>query len=319
MTKTQDHPHSEAALHDLGHLFDLEHPPAHSQDHPGERGNSRTHDHSHDHGHTHHEHEGHEHHHHDHASPTEDERPIQEVAPVITVRSSSGLSGDMMLSGLAGLAGLDNTELNTLVGELRLPALERCLSIEARSVNHIAGIGCAINLPHEHAHRNLADIVTIINNSDMPERARTLSIQAFTLLAEAEAAVHGKQRNEVTFHEVGALDSILDTCLVCRLFTILAPSRFICSPLPLADGAIYCAHGFIPSPAPAVLRLLENVPVCGFRGRGETVTPTAIALLKALGAEFGSWPAITVMKTVISYGGRVFEDAPNGAIWALGK
>ena len=243
----------------------------------------------------------------------------QQEGPIITVRALSGLSGDMMLSGLAGLAGLDETALGALVGELRLPALDGCLSIEPRSVNHIAGVGCAITLPHEHAHRSLADIRDIIGGSDMPDEAKRLSVAAFTLLAEAEAGVHGGKRDDVTFHEVGALDSILDTCLVCRLFIMLAPSRFICSPLPLADGAIRCAHGVIPSPAPAVLRMLENVPVCGFGGSGETVTPTALALLKALGAEFGEWPEMTVTKTVISYGGKVFEDAPNGAVWALGQ
>jgi uncharacterized protein (DUF111 family) len=99
---------------------------------------------------------------------------------------------------------------------------------------------------------------------------------------------------------------------------MLAPERFICSPLPLADGAIHCAHGCIPAPAPAVLRLLDGVPVCGFKGEGETVTPTALALLKALGATFGPWPEFTVQKTLISYGEKIFPNLPNGAIWALG-
>lgn len=224
----------------------------------------------------------------------------------------------MMLSGLAALAGLNSDKLDALAAELGLPALQGAVKLEERSINAISGVGCKITLPHEHAHRTLADIEKIIQASSMPEEARALSIKTFRLLAEAEAAVHGKRVQEVSFHEVGALDSILDTCLVCRIFTMLEPDHFICSPLPMADGVINCAHGLVHSPAPAVLRLLEGVPVCEFSGRGETVTPTAISLLRALGADFGPWPRMTVHKSVISYGGKVFENAPNGALWILG-
>ncbi len=272
--------------------------------------------------HTHgkHEHEAHHpHYHHEHEHGHSHHAAKKPAGDVLTVRAISGLSGDMMLSGLAGIAGLAERELDELVRELKVPALEGSLKVEARSVNGIAGIGCRIELPEEHTHRSLADIRRIIHDSAMPDEAKALSVRAFTILAAAEAAVHGKAVEEVSFHEVGALDSILDTCLVCRLFALLKPARFICSPLPLADGVIHCAHGCVPSPAPAVLHMLEGVPVYGFSGQGETVTPTALSLLKALGAGFGGWPAMTVRRTVISYGGKVFPDAPNGALWALGK
>ena len=82
---------------------------------------------------------------------------------------------------------------------------------------------------------------------------------------------------------------------------------------------IRCAHGILPSPAPAVLRMLKGVAIQGFSGSGETVTPTALALLKALGASFGPWPSMIVEKTVISYGTKVFGGTMNGAIWALGR
>lgn len=237
---------------------------------------------------------------------------------ILTVRALSGLSGDMMLGGLAALSGLSQADLDNLIRELKLPALDHCLSLEPRTVNHIVGVGCKIRLPHEHAHRNLSDITQIIEDSDMPEAAKTLAVHAFTLLADAEAAVHGKSPDAVTFHEVGALDSILDTCLVCRIFSMMAPARFVCSPIPLADGMIHCAHGHLPAPAPAVLKMLDKIPVRGFSGEGETITPTALSLLKALGATFGPWPDMIVEKTVISYGGKIFKNAPNGAVWALG-
>lgn len=225
----------------------------------------------------------------------------------------------MMLSGLAAMAGLRDKDLAALTAELALPVLEGSVTLEERSVNAVSGVGAKIALPHEHAHRTLADIEKIIQDSAMPDEAKGLSLKTFRLLADAEGAVHGKRPEEVSFHEVGALDSILDICLTCRVFLMLRPDYFVCSPLPMADGVISCAHGLVHSPAPAVLRLLEDVPVCEFSGRGETVTPTAISLLKALGADFGSWPRMTVNKSVISYGGKVFENAPNGALWVLGR
>ncbi|MDL2314376.1 LarC family nickel insertion protein [Desulfovibrio sp. OttesenSCG-928-C14] len=237
---------------------------------------------------------------------------------ILTLRPGSGISGDMILGGLAALAGLDNPALEGLIAELGLPELAGGLKLEPRSVNSVSGVGCAVTLPHEHAHRSFKDIEKIIRASALPPRAQALSLKAFALLAEAEGAVHGKKAQEVCFHEVGALDSILDTCLAARIFTILAPAHFICGPLPLADGVISCAHGKMPSPAPAVLRLLNGVPVRDFAGQGETVTPTGLALLKALGASFGPWPPMTVEKTVISYGSKIFPNAPNGALWALG-
>ena len=90
------------------------------------------------------------------------------------------------------------------------------------------------------------------------------------------------------------------------------------SPLPIADGEVVCAHGVIPVPAPAVLELLEGIPVRPFSGEGETVTPTAIALLRSLGATFGPWPAMLVEKRALVYGSRVFANAPNGTIFACG-
>jgi uncharacterized protein (DUF111 family) len=238
---------------------------------------------------------------------------------ILTVRALSGLSGDMILGGLAALAGAGDEELGRAVAELRIPAPENCVRLEKRAVNGMTGVGCRIDLPHEHAHRTFRDIETLIVASAMPEEAKALSLRAFTLLAEAEGAVHGQEPETVTFHEVGALDSILDACLCCRFFSGLNPARFVCSPLPLADGGILCAHGLLPSPAPAVLNMLEGVAVRAFSGVGETVTPTALSLLRAWEADFGPWPEMTVRKTVISYGSKVFSDAPNGAVWALGR
>lgn len=267
--------------------------------------------------HSHHEHHGHEHHEHHHGHGHHACGGIGEK--ILTVRPQSGLSGDMLLCGLACLLGLASSDLAELTKELNIEALENCVSIEPRMVNGVQGKGASVNLPHEHSHRTYKEIRNIIAESSMQEKAKELAQKTFLLLAEAEGFVHGKKADDVTFHEVGALDSILDICLVCSLYAKLDPDRFVCGALPLADGVISCAHGLLPSPAPAVLFLLENTAVCPFAGKGETVTPTAIALLKALGAEFGNWPAMKMEKNVLVYGSKVFENAPNGSIFAVGS
>lgn len=223
-----------------------------------------------------------------------------------------------MLAGLALMCEASQDDLDDCVAALGVPSLARgTVSLERRSVNQVAGWGCRISLPHEHTHRNMGTITEIIEKSAMTPQASALALKAFALLAEAEGAVHGMPPEAVVFHEVGALDSILDICLVCSLYARLSPARFVCGPLPLADGGVYCAHGWLPTPAPAVLELLRDVPVCGFAGKGETVTPTAIALLKALDAEFGPWPSMRVERCALVYGGRIFANAPNGAVWAF--
>lgn len=279
----------------MEHHHEHSHEHTHSHEHPhGDHVHSHEHTHEHTHEHGHHE-------------------------KILCIRPQSGLSGDMFLCGLASLLDLSKEQINAHLKTLNLPQLENCLTINNRFVNGIQGKNAEVTLAHEHSHRTLADIVDIINKSSMQDTAKELSIKTFTLLANAEAAVHGKEAKDVTFHEVGALDSILDICLTCALFAELAPDTFICGPLPLADGIIHCAHGIIPSPAPAVLALLDGVTVCPFAGTGETVTPTAIALLKTLDAQFGSWAPMQIEKNVLVYGGKVFENAPNGSIFALGR
>lgn len=255
-------------------------------------------------------------HHHSHGEGSHSSKRLERI---VTVRAVSGLSGDMLLTGLACLAGVDAEAMDALSETIGLPALKGCTRLEPRSVHAIVGWGCKIALPHEHAHRTLADILLLLEQSALTDRAKTLARKTFTSLAEAEGRVHQRPAEEVHFHEVGALDSILDICMVCALFDQLNPDRFVCSPLPMGDGGVQCAHGWIPTPAPAVLELLEGVSVCGFAGQGETVTPTAIALLRTLGAQFGPWPSMVVERRALVYGDRIFENAPNGAVFAMGR
>lgn len=249
---------------------------------------------------------------------------------MLAIRSYTGLSGDMLCCGL-GVLWLQGQNLDPLSKEGHealdglaakiMPDLAGSAVMERKLVNGIGGYYLRVDLPHAHEHRTPGDINQIIAKSDMADAAKEIARQCVDLLARCEAAVHGKKVAEIHFHEVGALDSILDICLACELYAKLGAPKIISSPLPLADGGITCAHGVLPAPAPAVLALLPGMRVRPFalENAGELVTPTAIALLHALGATFGPWPEIGVQCTALVYGSREFSGVPNGVIFALGK
>lgn len=235
----------------------------------------------------------------------------------IVLRTPSGLSGDMLVTGLSRLAGLDDTALGELIDDIGLDSLHGVLSVKPHLVKAISGWHAHIDLPHEHAHRTLASILELIDASALTPAAKRLAADTFIYLGEAEAKIHGIELQRISFHEVGALDSILDICLSAALFTHLAPVNFHCSPLPLCDGLIRCEHGILASPAPAVQEMLRQVPVYGIASRGETVTPTAMAFLKAAGARFGQWPQARIVDVARAYGGRILSGVPNGAMFFL--
>lgn len=249
---------------------------------------------------------------------------------LLTIRSHTGISGDILLAGLASLLfaqmGItaDSPEADKCLAELCeiiAPELTACLTLRQRPVHGIMGWQACIELPHIHQHRNLGDIVQIITDSGLSPEARQRAHACFELLAECEAAAHGTDIASVHFHEIGALDSILDICGVCELYCRLGEPPLICSPLPVADGVAHCAHGVLPAPAPAALRLLTGMvvrPLGELVNAGELLTPTGLALLRVLGASFGGWPEFRVLATSLVYGQRQFEGAANGVIFASG-
>jgi uncharacterized protein (DUF111 family) len=236
----------------------------------------------------------------------------------LILRVPSGVSGDMLVAGFAVLAGFDAERLKELVRQIGIGTLKNSLTIKETVVDGISGWRAFVKTPKERSHRRLQDVLGILDRSALSPRAREFARETFVRLAEAEAAVHSKRPEEVTFHEIGALDSILDVCAASGIFDAINPERFISSPLPLCDGKVKTAHGILPVPAPAVLHLLRGIPVYGIHSEGETVTPTAVALLKTLGAEFSEWPKVKLEKTVRVFGSRKLPNIPNGALFALG-
>jgi uncharacterized protein (DUF111 family) len=238
---------------------------------------------------------------------------------VIVIRTPSGISGDMLVTGLSQLIGYGTEQLIPLINKIGILGLQDSIEVVPWSVNQISGWKLNLQLPDQTQHRSHQSIRSLIETSSMAEPARTIALRAFSLLAEAEARVHNLDAQQVTFHEVGALDSIIDICLAAQLYVLSKAAKLYCSPLPICDGNIHCAHGLLASPAPAVQELLGGIPVYGIDSEGETVTPTALAFLKAVNSRFGNWPEFTMQNCIRAYGSRVLENVPNGAIFSLGE
>jgi len=143
-------------------------------------------------------------------------------------------------------------------------------------------------------HRNLADVEAVIDGAGFSPAVALMSRAVFRTLAEAEAVVHGETAETVHFHEVGAVDAIVDVVGACLALDQLAVDEVVCSSLPMGSGTVECAHGTLPLPAPAVAAMLPGVPVHPAGIEGETVTPTGAALITTFARDFGPMPAMTV-------------------------
>jgi uncharacterized protein (TIGR00299 family) protein len=160
--------------------------------------------------------------------------------------------------------------------------------------------------------RSLSDIQALLDRADLPETVKARAERVFRLLAEAEATVHGTSIDEIHFHEVGALDAIVDVVGCCLALDQLAIDRIVCSPLVTGRGYAESAHGEIPIPGPAVIEIArrKGIPLQG-RGERETVTPTGIALVGALADEFGHLPEMVVRAVGYGAGRRNEAGVPN--------
>jgi hypothetical protein len=163
---------------------------------------------------------------------------------------------------------------------------------------------------HEHHHRNLEDIREIVGNSTLSSFVKERAMNIFKLIAEAEGKIHGKAPSEIHFHEVGAVDSIVDVVGACICFELLDVERVICSPLNVGKGFVKCAHGTFPVPAPAALEILKGIPVYSSGINGELVTPTGAAIVKEFASEFADMPSMKVSS--VGYGlGTADREVPN--------
>ncbi len=166
--------------------------------------------------------------------------------------------------------------------------------------------------------RTIGDIREIISGSKTTEHVKNHAIRVFELLAESEARVHGTTPDKVHFHEVGAVDSIIDIVGAMIGFELLGVKRFFCSPLRLGNGAVDTQHGRLPIPAPATAELLRGLPVYAGELEGEFVTPTGAAIIASLCEGFGPMPAMRVARVGYGAGSRNPEGFPNALRMILG-
>ncbi len=220
----------------------------------------------------------------------------------------SGISGDMTLGALIDL-GVPETWLIQNLERISLKDFE--LSTERTSRKGISGVEVQVRSSEKVSHRHYADIVSMIRGSGLSGRVQELSLDMFDRIATAEAVVHGCDKQHVHFHEVGAVDAIVDIVGTCLCLEYLKISRVIGSRLPLGSGFVTCAHGTLPVPAPAVLEILKNVPVCGADTGHELVTPTGAAIITAIAESFAPMPDMRVEKIGYGAGQRDLEDRPN--------
>ncbi|MEN8754021.1 MAG: nickel pincer cofactor biosynthesis protein LarC [Desulfobacterales bacterium] len=230
----------------------------------------------------------------------------------------AGASGDMILGALLD-AGLTIERLREEISKLHLSHYE--LDVEKVVKKGIGGSQAHVTIDqdhHHHHHRHLSHIKDIIENSDLDAPIKEKSTEIFVRLAEAEARVHRSSVESVHFHEVGAMDAIIDVVGGVIGVSALGIDKVFCSPLHVGSGTIECAHGTLPVPAPATAELIKGKPVYSTGIKGELLTPTGAAILTTLSSGFGPMPAMTVGH--IGYGaGTADPGIPNLLRVAIGE
>ncbi len=222
----------------------------------------------------------------------------------------SGASGDMIVGALID-AGADLEALRRGLESLRVPGYH----IQAEKVvKHgvtATQFRVVIDESHVAPHRHLRHILEIINAGDLSPAVKEASAKTFTRIAEVEAAIHNTTVEKIHFHEVGAIDSIVDVVGAHLALELLGVERVYASKLHVGSGVVHCAHGVMPVPAPATAALLEGVPCYGGEVEGELVTPTGAALLSQLAARFGPMPTLRVQSVGYGSGTRDYAGRAN--------
>ena len=220
---------------------------------------------------------------------------------------------------MAALVAL-GIDKNKLIEQIKLLDISD-FEIEFNTVDKsgISAIHAEVKVPHEHAHRHLHHIEKIINDSRLSENIKQRAIAIFTKLAEAEARVHGIDVKKVHFHEVGAMDAIIDVVGACIGFESLGVEKFVCSKIHVGSGFVNMAHGKFPVPPPAVIELLQGVPIYSTEIEGELITPTGAAIIAAVCDEFGQIPEMKIEKIAYGAGTRDYKDFPNVLRLILGE
>ena len=222
----------------------------------------------------------------------------------------------MILAALVAL-GVDKNEL---IEKLKLLDISN-FEIEFKTVDRsgINALHARVKIADEKAHRHLSTIEKIINNSSLSDAVKNMATKIFNCLAEAEATVHGIEKEKVHFHEVGAMDAIVDVVGACIGFEMLGIEKFACSKIHVGSGFVEMQHGKFPVPPPAVTELLKNIPIYSTEIEGELITPTGAAIISTVCGSFGKIPTLKIEKTAYGAGTREYNNFPNVLRLFLGE
>jgi uncharacterized protein (TIGR00299 family) protein len=220
----------------------------------------------------------------------------------------AGASGDMILGAMVA-AGVDPDALREQLSLLNVDGFK--VDFETTDRSGLSATYARVVTTDQKKHRHLSEIRRIIEASGVTDAVKELSIRIFTRLAEAEARVHNEPVEKVHFHEVGALDAIVDVVGAAICFDLLKIDRFVSSPLHVGSGMIEMAHGRFPVPPPAVAELLRGVPFYCGEVKGELLTPTGAAIITTVCQEYGPIPQIKTERTGYGAGTRQYENFPN--------
>jgi len=225
---------------------------------------------------------------------------------ILYLDCQTGVSGDMLLSAMLGTG----IAINELTDELqKLPIKSYELSLREKKVKGISTLNIEVNQTKDEPLRHLSDLKKIIDDSGLSKKVQEKCMKVFRTLAEAEAKVHGTSIEKVHFHEVGAVDTIIDVVGVISLIELIKPDKVISSAVNLGSGFVEFSHGKHPVPVPAVAEIAKGMKVFSTDSQMEMATPTGMAILKNVVDGFGDIPEGTI--EAVGYGSGKYSDEKN--------
>jgi pyridinium-3,5-bisthiocarboxylic acid mononucleotide nickel chelatase len=232
----------------------------------------------------------------------------EKMTKIAYLDCACGISGDMTLAALVD-AGVSLDALNAAIATLGLPGLR----LKSEEVHKQGFRATQIVVEHEpeHEHRNLTQILKLIDAGQLTTRQKDIAKRIFRRLAEAEALVHGVAIEKIHFHEVGAADSIADIVGSAIAFDMLGVDRIVASPVPTGSGRVKIMHGECSIPAPATAELLRGIPIAASSIEGELTTPTGAAILATIVDSFGPIPGMKIERIGYGAGQRDYPQRPN--------
>lgn len=220
----------------------------------------------------------------------------------------NGISGDMTIASLLNLG----VSKELFIDELNKLSIynEYEIKITSKNESGIVGSNVEVITKEVHVHRNLVDIFDIIDESTLNDNVKDMAKKIFMVIGEAEAKVHGTTIDKIHFHEVGAIDSIIDIVGTSILIDLLCVDKIYANSVPVGSGFVKCDHGIMPIPTPATIEILKDVPIKLNTVKGECTTPTGAAIIKVLCNDFVDMLEFEVKQIGYGIGHKKFE-LPN--------